>query len=268
MDFMLSTWEDNVWIQLNQMTQKENQSFLDFANDIQNKNSLLLGIESHLPEAQNHNRIEVRMDCTLSTHSHASDKNIHKITLFKAWLDALRELDTLLQADCAEWHAELEAITQKICAKSHDSYVLLEPSCKSNTAAPNPTCTNSKDYSPKLTQEEGQLLVNNKGCTKCQRAFVFHTKDNNLPKDKCDFPKGTSYQPMTQVVVDAACHAYESKKGKGAVAAIISTNLTSYASINTPSLNWNVDTGPSVHPVAGGMPQTLLATLKAIPPPC
>ena len=51
------------------MTQKENQSFLDFANDIQNKNSLLLGIESHLPEAQNHNRIEVGMDCTLSTRA-------------------------------------------------------------------------------------------------------------------------------------------------------------------------------------------------------
>ena len=235
------------------MTQKENQSFLDFANDVQNKNSLLLGTDSHLPEAHIRNRIEAGMDRTLSTRSRTSDKNIHKITLFKAWLDALKELDTQLQANHAERRTELEAITQKICAKSCDDRALLEPSHKSNTAASNPTRTNSKDYPPKLTREEGQLLVNNKGCTKCRKVYVFHTKDDNLPKDKCDFPKGTGYQPVTQVVVDTARHTYESRKGKRAVAAITSANLTSYASINSPSPTRNVDAGPSVHPVAAVM---------------
>ena len=82
-DFMPSTWEDYVQISLNQMTQKENQTFCDFANKVQNKNSLLLRTDLHLQKAQVYARIKVGMDHALSTCSCASDKSIHKIVLFK-----------------------------------------------------------------------------------------------------------------------------------------------------------------------------------------
>ena len=110
-DFMPST---DVQIELNQMTQKDNQSFHNFAKDVLNKNSLLLGTDSHLKETQVCTRIKAGMDCTLSTYSHVSNKNIHKIVSFKDWLDVLKELDTQLQADHAECHAELKIITQRI----------------------------------------------------------------------------------------------------------------------------------------------------------
>ena len=165
--------------------QKDNQSFHDFANNMLNKNSLLLGMDSHLEETQVCTRIEAGMDHTLSTCSHISNENIHKIVPFKEWLDALKELDTQLQADCAECCAKLESITQRIWSKTHDDHSLSEPSCILNTTATSsyPSHTSSKDYPPKFTHEEGQLLVNNKGCTKCHKPFIFHMKDNNFPKD-------------------------------------------------------------------------------------
>ena len=151
--------------------------------------------------------------------------------------------------------AKLEAISQRIRNKTHDDCSLSEPSCKLNTAATSsyPSCTSSKDYSHKLTHEEGQLLINNKGCTKCHKPFVFHMKDDDLPKNKCDFPKGTSYQPITQALVDAACHSYKGKKGKQPVAAITSIHSLSYALTSSPSPLHNAVASPSVHPVAAIM---------------
>ena len=65
MDFVPSTWEDDVQINLNQMTQKGNQTFCGFANEVQNKNSLLLGTDLYLQEAQVCARIEVVISLTL-----------------------------------------------------------------------------------------------------------------------------------------------------------------------------------------------------------
>ena len=91
-----------------------------------------------------------------------------------------------------------------------------------------------KDWPPKLTRKEGDLLLNNHGCLKCHKPYVFHTKNDN----KCDFPKGSGYKPVTQTVVNIARREHDTKK-KHPVATIAS--ISSSTSDATP------------HPVAAVM---------------
>ena len=238
---MPSTWEVDVHIELNTITQEKTQTFCDFANVVQNTNSLLLGTTSHLNVAHLHTCIEVGMDKTLNKWAHATDKNIHNIVCLPQWIDALKELDNQLQDECAECPTELEAITQKLHARSRNDHSLTEPSQKLNAAS---TISSSitqahKDYPPKLTHDEAKLLVNNNGCTQCHKPFVFHTKFDNLPREKCDFPRGTNYKPVTQGVVDAPHCTHDSSKSKKSV-----------ATVTPASSSTNASAGPSSHPVA------------------
>ena len=95
-----------------------------------------------------------------------------------------------------------------------------------------PSCLGSKDYPLKLTPEEGSFLVNNHGCTKCCKLYVFHIKFE-CPND---FPKGTRYKAVTQASVNAMWHAHETKTKK-------MINAVAPASSNAT-------VGPSSHPVA------------------
>ena len=167
-------------------------------------------------------------------------KKVHLIVEFQPWLDALKELNTDLQAKRAEHRSELEAMTKAMRNKSRDDCGLSDPSRKYNAApsksvpsANAPSRLNSKDYPPKLTPEEGSLLINNHGCTKCCRVYVFHTKFKCLN----DFPKGTGYKLVTQAGVDTARRAHENKMKK-TISAVTPATLT---------------TGPSSHPIAAIM---------------
>ena len=205
-------WEDwvsiHVHVKLNLLSQSKNQTFHDYSTAIWNVNSLLHGMDSFLNDAKLHTCIEVGMDLTLARHAHAHDKKLHLIAHFQPWLDALKELDTNIQAERAEHHAELEAMMKSMRQKSRDDCTLSDPSCKYNaSSAPSksmppsnvPSCLGSKDYPLKLTPEEGSFLVNNHGCTKCCKLYVFHTKFE-CPNN---FPKGTRCKAVTQASVDA-----------------------------------------------------------------
>ena len=238
--FMPTEWETDVHVKLNALTQSDTQTFCDYSTAVQNINSLLCGTESFLDNPKLRTCIKAGMDLTLVRRTRAHDKKLHLIVEFQPWLDALKELDTDLQAERAERHSELEAMTKAMWNKSHDDHGLSNPSCKYNAApsksipsANAPSRLNSKDYPPKLTPEEGSLLINNHGCTKCRRVYVFHTKFE-CPND---FPKGTSYKPITQAGVDAARHAHENKTKK-TIGAVTPATLTM---------------GPSSHPVAAIM---------------
>ena len=132
-----------------------------------------------------------------------------------------------------------------ICLKSHDNHTLYEPSCKYNFINPSstksatpsntPSHQNSKDYPPKLTPNKGSLLINNHGCTKCRKAYIFHTKFD-CPNN---FPKGTRYKVVTQATIDTARHLYKSRLKKP-VGAITTTSI-------------NATVGPSSHPIAAIM---------------
>ena len=205
---MPTEWETNVHVKLNLLSQSKNQTFHDYSTAIWNVNSLLHGMDSFLNDAKLHTCIEVGMDLTLARHAHAHNKKLHLITHFQPWLDALKELDTNIQAERAEHHAELEAMMKSMRQKSHDDCTLSDPSCKYNaSSAPSksmppsnvPSCLGSKDYPLKLTPEEGSFLVNNHGCTKCCKLYVFHTKFE-CPNN---FPKGTRCKAVTQASVDA-----------------------------------------------------------------
>ena len=129
--------------------------------------------------------------------------------------------------------------------KSCDDRTLSEPSRKYNstnssstksaTPSNTPSCQNSKDYPPKLTPDKGSFLVNNHGCSKCQKAYIFHTKFD-CPND---FPKGSGYKVITQATTDAAQHVHKSRSKKP-VGAIATTSM-------------NATAGPSAHPVTSIM---------------
>ena len=50
----------------------------------------------------------------LTRRTRACNKKFHPIAQFQPWLDALKELDTDLQAEWAERHTELEAMTKSM----------------------------------------------------------------------------------------------------------------------------------------------------------
>ena len=139
--------------------------------------------------------------------------------------------------DRAEHRAEMEAAQRASHQRTRDDRPLAEPSRKTNvpsTGSSNYSNPARKDWPPKLTREEGDLLLNNHGCLKCRKPYIFHTKNDN----KCDFPEGSGYKPVTQTVVDIAHREHDVKK-KHPVAAIAS--ISSSTSDATP------------HPVAAVM---------------
>ena len=108
-NFMPTNWETDVRIELNAMSQNNHQSFRDFAVTVQNKNGLLKNTESHLNTAHLHTCIEVGMDPTLNKQSHQLDKKFHLIVDLQPWIEAVKELDDMLQMDRAKHCAEMEA---------------------------------------------------------------------------------------------------------------------------------------------------------------
>ena len=119
------------------------------------------------------------MDPTLNKCSHQSDKKFHLIKDLQPWIEAVKELNDTLQMDRAEHHAKMEAAHRASCLRTRDERLLAEPSQKGNISSlgiSNYSSSAHKDWPPKLTQEEGDLLLNNHGCLKCRRPYVFHTK--------------------------------------------------------------------------------------------
>ena len=110
--FMPTKWETNVHVKLNALTQSDTQTFRNYSTTVQNINLLLHGTESFLDNPKLHTRIEAGMDLTLARRTRARDKKLHLIVKFQPWLNALKELDTDLQAERAERHSELEAMTK------------------------------------------------------------------------------------------------------------------------------------------------------------
>ena len=246
--FMPTEWETDVHVKLNTLSQTENQTFCNYSTSVRNVNSLLHGMDSFLNDVKLCTCIEVGMDLTLARCTHACDKKLHLITQFQPWLNALKELDTDIQAEHAEHHAELEAMMKSMQQKSCDDCTLSDPSHKYNTSfTPSksvppsnaPSHLGSKDYPPKLTPKEGSFLVNNHGCTKCCKLYVFHMKFE-CPNN---FPKGTRYKAVTQASVDTMQCAHEAKTKK-------MINTVAPASSNTTM-------GPSSHLVAAVMGYSL-----------
>ena len=182
-NFMPANWEMDVCIELNVMNQVDHQSFHDFSITVQNKNGLLKNTESHLDTACLHTQIKVGMDPVLNKCSFQSDKTFHLIKDFQPWIEAVKELDDTLQMDCAKCHTEMEAAQRASHQRTQDEHLLAEPSLK------------------------------------CHKPYIFHMKNNN----KCDFPKGSRYKPVTQAVFDVTCYKHGSKK-KWPVATIASTS--------------------------------------------
>ena len=110
--FMPTEWETDVHVKLNALTQSDTQTFCDYSTAVRNINLLLRGTESFLDDPKLCTCIKAGMDLTLARRTRARDKKLHLIVEFQPWLDALKELDTDLQAERAECRSELEAMTK------------------------------------------------------------------------------------------------------------------------------------------------------------
>ena len=120
-NFIPADWETDVHIELNAMSQTNNQSFCDFTVAVQNKNSLLKNTELYLDNT---------CLCTPTLNKCSqSDKKFHLIKELQPQIKAVKELVDTLQIDCAKCHAEMEATQKALHQRAQDECLLAELPC-------------------------------------------------------------------------------------------------------------------------------------------
>jgi hypothetical protein len=165
-----------------------------------------------------------------------NSKKVNKIADFKKWLAEVKVIDKNICTDRKEFKCITKASHE---GNHHTTNVLSEPSCRANS---NPTFTSSASTTnltrtPKLTDTECKLLLDNDGCLKCRCFFVVH-RSSNCPNN---FPDSSNYKTLTQADVDKVKHQQTSKP----IAAVVVSSSIPSETVAALSL--------SPHPVAAVM---------------
>jgi hypothetical protein len=84
-NYLTEDWEEDTLRDLLSMSQGNTTSFWDFVVAVQNKNSLLCGTNSHLPNDRLRHQINARMEVRLSKK--VSSKKLNKVVDFRKWLN-------------------------------------------------------------------------------------------------------------------------------------------------------------------------------------
>ena len=160
-NYLDSRWEVDTRHETLAMMQGKS-TFWIFSINIQ-KNSLLLGIPSHLPNEKIRHQLKANMDEQLSKRCNATKMDL--ITDLKKWESAVCQLDEEMQEELKTF----EVITLKARHNQHAKNVLYEPSRKLNASVGSPSNTTQTHTNalPKLMQPECTLLFDNEGCLKC-----------------------------------------------------------------------------------------------------
>ncbi|KIM78087.1 hypothetical protein PILCRDRAFT_11524 [Piloderma croceum F 1598] len=181
--YLAEDWEEDTLCDLLSMTQGANTSFWDFAVAVQNKNSLLHGTTSHLPDNNLHHQINASMEDRLSKK--LSSKKVNKVADFHKWLNEVRSCDEGLRAEREEYeriardnHESFHCANYSNNPPSHHTpYTNNLPATGASAVAPAISSEPQKQC-PKLLDSERKLLNNNKGCVKCCNSFENHHAAN------------------------------------------------------------------------------------------
>ncbi|KIK36119.1 hypothetical protein CY34DRAFT_95004, partial [Suillus luteus UH-Slu-Lm8-n1] len=207
-----SDWENTVRQNMLSSTQGQ-RSFIEWAVEIQSKNTLLRDTESYFTDVYLKYHLESHMNPTL--RAEYRDECITETDLHK-WIDKVKVLDrkrmrnvvqTKEAADSAYRAGQGKGSTDKKLASS------TRFNAKSGQATSNSDSSKPFTRLPSLTDEERQLLRDNDGCFKCREPFVKHSSAN------CSkgFPDGATYKPITAATIAAK---KAKKSAKDVVAAV------------------------------------------------
>ncbi|KIM72659.1 hypothetical protein PILCRDRAFT_15917 [Piloderma croceum F 1598] len=97
-NYLNDRWESEMCCELLAMTQGP-ESFWDYAIVVQAKNSLLLGVESHLTDDKLCHHLEAGMEDRLARK--CDSEKLENVVLFKDWFEEVKLVDEALCADLA-----------------------------------------------------------------------------------------------------------------------------------------------------------------------
>ena len=193
--FLPRNWEDRLRAQILTERLRPNTCFLTWATSLQTLNCVLRGTTSHLSDARLRDQIEAGVDEELRLAARKS--KAQDATTMRNFLDTYE----LCDAERKVAHRQV----RNIIAEDARNKRLSNKENHSNAYHPyNQAQPQSKNAfrarPPKLTSDEKDIIRQNDGCWKCQ--YIFLPKDHN--SDKCKFPKGEDYQPLTGDFINKA----------------------------------------------------------------
>ncbi|KIM86037.1 hypothetical protein PILCRDRAFT_5110 [Piloderma croceum F 1598] len=200
-NYLTEDWEEDTLCDLLSMTQGNTTSFWDFVVAVQNKNSLLCGTTSHLPDDKLRHQINAGMEVRLSKK--VSSKKLNKVVDFRKWLNEVRSCDEGLRVEREEYERIARDNCESFRCVNHSnnphsrriSYTNNLPT----TGAP-AVSSEPRKQCPKLLDSKHKLLNNNEGCVECCNFFENH-RAANCPNN---FLNPATYKTLMQVDVDRA----------------------------------------------------------------
>ena len=178
-DFMIefrARWLPHDWEQtvrskiLSARLYPKKQKFEDWASSIQSLNVSLRGTNSHLDDDRIRLQLEAGLDEDLQQA--ARDSNTHDEQSLHPWIAKIKELDNkrIIQRKRVAEAVEEAMKSNKKPFTSSSRYA--------NTAdgktTPTSSSSTTRDFPPKLTEEERRLLMEHLGCLKCRQFYAGH----------------------------------------------------------------------------------------------
>jgi hypothetical protein len=124
-NYLTKDWEEDALRDLLSMTQGTTTSFWDFTVVVQNKNSLLRGTKSHLPDDKLRHQINAGMEVRLLKK--VSSKKLNKVTDFHKCLNEVQSCDDGLCAEREEYERIARDNCESFCRVNHSND---PPSCR------------------------------------------------------------------------------------------------------------------------------------------
>lgn len=204
-------WKDTVRQKMLSSTQGQ-RPFLEWAVEIQLKNTLLRDTDSHFSDTNLKYHLESHMNPHLAADYR--DERITEMDLHK-WIDKVKLLNNKRLHTVAQQKEAAEAAWRAGQGKTTTEKKLASSSrFNAKTGQTASTTSSGKPYTrlPLLTDDERQLLRDNEGCFKCREPFVQHSTMNCTK----GFPDGATYKPLTTALVAAK----KAKKNSTTIAAV------------------------------------------------
>lgn len=209
--FLGNQWEQIVRRELNAMRQGST-SFWAFAQEVQAKNSLLIGTTVHLDDDGVISQLEAGMDERLALRVY---RETFSKTDLLAWLNEVKRVDEILDADRREFKSiAAQNQTPSIRATSFNS----NHSRNVNTSSVNKDSDTRTPYLPKLTENEKELLAKCGGCFKCRRPHADH-----MSRD-CQNGFPSKHTVITQEYCDSYKSSGSRQRGSSKAVAAVSSS--------------------------------------------
>ncbi|KAG1796105.1 uncharacterized protein BJ212DRAFT_1306422 [Suillus subaureus] len=162
-----STWLETHWAtKLHKKvlgSQQGSCPFYEWALQLQNQNVLLYGNTAHLTDAQLHNQLKANI-CDELTTSVLRARLTDNLTL-KEWIEEVKHLNDKWLKDLTSHKKIMEELYKALRCTTSSNHTKNPSSSKPYNSS---SCLGS------LTETECTLLMDHKGCFKCQKFYITH----------------------------------------------------------------------------------------------